>query len=68
MATVTIAADDILAVDIDTQIILNLEDDSTSGIVILEDFNNSDSFAGLTLGNPVNIATTSLYNSDNIFS
>ena len=61
MATVTIAEDDILAVDIDTQITLNLEDDSTSGIVILEDSNNSDSFAGLTLGNPVNIVTTLAY-------
>ena len=61
MATVTIAEDDILAVDIDTRITLNLDADSTSGIVILEDSNNSDSFAGLTLGNPVNIATTLAY-------
>ena len=60
-ATITIAAEDILAGDIDTQITLNLEGDSTSGIVILEDSNNSDSFAGLTLGNPVNIATTLSY-------
>ena len=60
-ATITIAAEDILAVDIDTQITLNLEGDSTSGIVILEDSNNSDSFAGLTLGNPVNIVTTLSY-------
>ena len=29
--------------------------------MILEDSNNSDSFAGLTLGNPVNIATTLSY-------
>ena len=60
-ATITIAAEDILAEGVDTQIILNLEGDSTTGVVILEDSNNSDSFAGLTLGNPVNIATTLSY-------
>ena len=60
-ATITIAAEDILAGGIDTRITLNLEGDSTTGVVILEDSNNSDSFAGLTLGNPVNIATTLSY-------
>ena len=60
-ATITIAAENILAEGVDTQITLNLEDDSTTGVVILEDSNNSDSFIGLTLGNPVNIATTLAY-------
>ena len=60
-ATITIAAEDILAEGVDTQIILNLDGASTSGTITLEDFNNSDDFAGLTLGNPVNIATTLAY-------
>ena len=60
-AALTILTDDILAESVDTQIILNLEGNSSTGIVILEDSNNSDSFAGLTLGNPVNIATTLVY-------
>ena len=62
MATITIAADDILAEDIDTQIALNLDADSTAGIVILEDSNNSDSFVGLNdIGDSVNITTTLAY-------
>ena len=61
-ATITIAADDILAEDIDTQIALNLDADSTAGIVILEDSNNSDSFLGLNdIGDSVNITTTLAY-------
>ena len=61
-ATITIAADDILAEDIDTQIALNLDADSTAGIVIFEDSNNSDGFVGLNdIGNFVNIATNLAY-------
>ena len=60
-ATITIAAEDILVENIDTKITLNLDGASTSGTVTLEDSNNSDSFAGLTSGNPVNIATTLAY-------
>ena len=66
MATVTIAADDILAEGVDTQITLNLDADSTSGTVILEDPDNIDGFAGLTSGNPVNIATTLAYTTSTI--